>query len=149
VGQPDVAVGDVANPPGFAEPSTLAAASSARSSAQELLHLTPPRVAQPDVEVGDETPTPREAAQRLARFVDEVQVERESPLIASPPRQRARSRGPPSIRQRSRRIAAQPLAYRPPVGERYSSTSGWISRHRPSRLHLRPREYLTPCVLGS
>jgi hypothetical protein len=100
-------------PPGFVEPPTLAAASSAQSSAQELSHLMPPQVGQLDVEVGDEMPTPHEAARRLARFVDEVRVERVPPLIASPPRQRVRTWGPPPIRPRSSWIAAQPLAHIP------------------------------------
>jgi hypothetical protein len=85
VGHPDVEFDDVAIPPGFAEPPPMAAAPSPQSSAQDLALLTPPRVGQPDVEIGDETPTPREAARRLARFVDEVRVVREPPLIASPP----------------------------------------------------------------
>ena len=34
----------------------------------------------------DATPTPREAARRLARFTEEVQLERMPPLITSPPR---------------------------------------------------------------
>jgi hypothetical protein len=62
-----------------------------------LALLTPLRMGQPDVEIGDETPTPRKAARRLAQFVDEVRVVREPPLIASPPRQRARARRPLSI----------------------------------------------------
>jgi hypothetical protein len=75
--------------------------------------LTPPRVGQPDVEIGDKTPTPREAARRLTRFVDEVRVMRVPPLIASPPRQRARARRPLPVRRRSTRIAAQPVAHIP------------------------------------
>jgi hypothetical protein len=89
----------------------MAAAPSPQSSAQDLALLTPPRVGQPDVEIGDETPTPREAARRLARFVDEVRVVREPPLIASPPRQRTRVRRPLPVWRRSTRIAAQPLAH--------------------------------------
>jgi hypothetical protein len=71
--------------PSFAEPPPVVAVPSPQPSAQELALLTPPQVGQPAVENGDETPTPREAAQRLARFLDEVCLERESPLIASPP----------------------------------------------------------------
>jgi hypothetical protein len=58
-------------------------------------------------------PTPREAARRLARFLDEVCVVWEPPLIISPPWQRTPMRRPPPIRPRSRWIAAQPLAYIP------------------------------------
>ena len=75
--------------------------------------LTPPRESQPGVACGDETPTPLEAARRLARFLDEVRVEREPPLVASPPRQRTPVRRPPPLRPRSSRIAAQPLAHIP------------------------------------
>ena len=57
-------------------------------------------------------PTPHEAARRLARFTEEVQLERMPPLIASPPKQKVAT-----IRQhmpkRSRRIAAQPLMHIP------------------------------------
>jgi hypothetical protein len=56
---------------------------------------------------------PRKAARRLARFLDEVRVEREPPLVVSPPRQPARARKPLPIRRRSTRIAAQPLAHIP------------------------------------
>jgi hypothetical protein len=62
---------------------------------------------------GDETLTSHEAARRLGRFLDEVRVEQEPPLIASPPRQRTPVRRPPPIRPRSSRIAAQPLAHIP------------------------------------
>jgi hypothetical protein len=82
-------------------------------SAQELAQLTPPQVGHPDVEIDDKMLTPREAARRLARFVDEVRVVREPPLIASPPRQRARARRPLPVRRRSSRIVAQPLAHIP------------------------------------
>jgi hypothetical protein len=75
--------------------------------------LTPPRVGQPNVESSDKTPTPREATRRLAQFLDEVRVEREPPLIASPPRQRARANRPLLVRCRSTRIAVQPLAHIP------------------------------------
>jgi hypothetical protein len=112
VGHPDVEFGDVAVPPGFTEPPPVAVAPSPQSSAQDLALLTPPRVGQPDVKIGDETPM-HEAARRLARFVDEVRVVREPPLIASPPRQRARARRPLPVRRRSTRIDAQPLAHIP------------------------------------
>jgi hypothetical protein len=97
----------------------VAAAPSPQPSAQDLAPLTPPQVGQPDVEIGDETPTLCEAARRLARFLDEVRVVREPPLIASPPRQRARARRPLSVRSRRTQIAAQPLAHIPasPRGE--------------------------------
>ena len=77
--------------------------------------LTPPRAGAPDVAEGcttpsDATPTPREAARRLARFTEEVQLVRMPPLIASPPRQKVPTIGQP-MPKRSRRIAAQPLAH--------------------------------------
>ena len=75
--------------------------------------LMPSRASQLDVVCGDETPTPLEAARRLARCLDEVRVEREPPLVASPPRQRTPVRRPPPLRPRSSRIAAQPLAHIP------------------------------------
>ena len=57
-------------------------------------------------------PTPHEAARRLARFTEEVQLERMPPLIASPPRQKVATRGQPMPKW-SRWIAAQPLAHIP------------------------------------
>jgi hypothetical protein len=39
--------------------------------------------------------TPREAARHLARFIDEVRIERPPPLIASPQSRRSRSGGNP------------------------------------------------------
>jgi hypothetical protein len=60
----------------------------------------------------DATPTPGEAARRLARFVEEVQVKRRSPLLASPPRQTAATKRPLPLRS-SRRIAAQLLVHIP------------------------------------
>jgi hypothetical protein len=68
-------------------------------------------VGQLDVEDDDMTPTPREAARRLARFTEEVQCRRQPPLIASPPRQRAVTKRPLPIR--SKRIATQPLLHIP------------------------------------
>jgi hypothetical protein len=85
VGHPDVEFGDVAVPPGFAELHPVAVAPSPQPSTQDLASLTPPQVGQPDVEIGDQTPTLCEAARCLARFLDEVRVVREPPLIASPP----------------------------------------------------------------
>ena len=49
---------------------------------------------------------------RLARFTEEVQLERMSPLIASPPRLKVATRRQPLPKQ-NRRIAAQPLAHIP------------------------------------
>lgn len=100
-------------PMGFAELPLVAASSLPPSSTQELAQLTPPRVGQLDVDIGDKTPTSSEAVQRLTQFLDEVQVVREPPLIASPPRQSTRTRRPLPIRHRSRRITAQPLAHIP------------------------------------
>lgn len=82
--------------------------------------LMPPRVGQPgaaDVSMAgtatasDATPTPREAARRLARFTEEVQLKWTPPLIASPPTQKAPATKTMPIR--SERIAAQPLAHIP------------------------------------
>ena len=73
----------------------------------------PSRVGQLDVEdeitvamhtPNDATPTPREAVRCPARFTEEVQCKRKSPLIASPPRQKAVTKRPLPIR--SRRIDA-------------------------------------------
>ena len=58
------------------------------------------------------TPTPREAAKRLSRFIDEVQVMRQPPLISSTPKQKpAPKRTTLSIR--SRQIAAQQMDHVP------------------------------------
>jgi hypothetical protein len=57
----------------------------------------------------DAMPTPREAARHLARFTKWVQLKRRSPLIATPPRQKAATKRP--LPTRSKRIAAQPLAH--------------------------------------
>lgn len=61
---------------------------------------------------GNAAPDSAEAARRLQRFTDEVQVTRQSPIIKNPPRQR-----PPVRRQppqpRSTRAAAQRLAHIP------------------------------------
>jgi hypothetical protein len=78
---------------------------------------TPTKDAQPDSHAtpgpNDATPTPGDAARRLARFVDEVQVKRRPPLLATPPRQKEPTTRPLPVRGRSRRIAAQPLAHIP------------------------------------
>jgi len=50
-------------------------------------------------------PTPREAAKRLARFTEEVQVTRLPPLINTPPKQKPTPKR--TLPLRSRRIAAQ------------------------------------------
>ena len=99
--------------PRSVEPTPVVAVSSHQPSAQELVQLTPPRVGQTDVDIGDDTPTPREAARCLARILDEVWVVREPPLVSSSPRQRVRSKRPLPIRHRNRRIAVQPLAHIP------------------------------------
>jgi hypothetical protein len=59
----------------------------------------------------EDSPSPREAARRLAKFIDEVRVVRPSPLIRSPPKQKA----PPkrTLPLRSRRIAAQQMDHTP------------------------------------
>jgi hypothetical protein len=56
--------------------------------------------------------TPCEAARRLARFIDEVRIERPPPLIASPPKQVVPIRRHPVVK-RSTRIAARPLSHIP------------------------------------
>ena len=61
----------------------------------------------------EHSPTSLEAVRRLARFLDEVRVERDLPLIASPPRPRTPVRRAPPIRPRSSQIAAQSLAHIP------------------------------------
>lgn len=60
----------------------------------------------------DATPTPNEAARRLACFVGEVQQKSRSPLIKTPPGQRPQAKKKP-MPLRSSRIAAQPLAQIP------------------------------------
>ena len=132
----------VAASPGSAESTTVVAVSSHQPSAQELVQLMPPRVGQTDVEIGNDTPTQREAAQRLTWFLDEVRVVREPPLVSSSTRQRARSRSPLPIGS----VPNRWHTYRPPDKVRYSSCNGWGSRRRPLRFHLRQRDYSTPCV---
>jgi hypothetical protein len=56
--------------------------------------------------------TPREAAHQLARFIDEVRIERPPPLIASPPKQAVPIRRHPVVK-RSTRISARPLSHIP------------------------------------
>jgi hypothetical protein len=108
-----VEAGDVAAPAEFTGPPPVADISVPQPSPLELALQAPPRVSQSVVQDDDETPTPREPARRLAQFPDEVLVQREPPLIASSPRQLSRTKMPLPIRHRSRRIAAQPLAYIP------------------------------------
>jgi hypothetical protein len=76
---------------------------------------TPTKDGQPDSQAtadpSDATPVSREAARRLARFTEEVQLKRRSPLITTPPRQKAATKR--SLPIRSRRIVAQPLAHIP------------------------------------
>ena len=95
-------------PPGF-EPGTSTPTQDGHSDGQATPDpSTPTKDGQAD---SDATPTPREAAQRLARFTEEVQLKRRSPLIVTPPRQKAATKRP--LPTRSRRIAAQPLAHIP------------------------------------
>jgi hypothetical protein len=107
----EVAPVEVASLPPEVEATTRVG--SPQPPAQESALLTPPREGQPGVASGDETPSPHEATRCLARFLDEVQVVQEPPLIASPPRQRMPVRKPQHIRPRSRRIAAQSLTHIP------------------------------------
>jgi hypothetical protein len=94
--------------------------SSLLTLVQGLPQLTPPWVEQPAVAEStagmptpnDATPTPREAARRFARFTEKVQQRRMSPLIASPPRQKAATTRQ-TLPIRSGRIASQPLAHIP------------------------------------
>jgi hypothetical protein len=88
--------------------STMAAHSPQLSLVQELPQLTPSRVGQLDIKdeitmatrnPSDATPTPCEAAQRLARFTKKVQCKRKSPLIVSPPRQKAVTSAPANQEQ--------------------------------------------------
>jgi hypothetical protein len=137
VGQPDIVTGHEATPPGFTDPPLVAVVLSPQSRVQ----LTPTWVGQSDVEPGDETPTPREAARRLARFLDEVRVVREPPLIASPPRQRAIAKWPLSVRRRSTRIVAQPLAHIP--------ASQWGEVLLKQRLGIAPPAAMTRCFWRS
>jgi len=58
------------------------------------------------------SPTSSEAARRLARYTQEVQIKRPSPLISSPPKPRATAKRP-YMPHRSARIAAQTLSHIP------------------------------------
>jgi hypothetical protein len=58
------------------------------------------------------TPTPQEAARRLAQFKVDVQLKRRSPILSSPPRHKAPVKRS-HIPTRSTRIAAQPLEHIP------------------------------------
>jgi hypothetical protein len=115
----EVASGEV----GVFEPAMHTAGTSTPTrDGHPIVQITPDlststKDAQPDSHAtsgpSDATPTPGEAARRLARFVDEVQVKRRSPLLATPPQQKAATVRPLPVRGRSRRIAAQPLAHIP------------------------------------
>jgi len=59
----------------------------------------------------DAMPTPREATWRLARFTEEVQLKRRSPLIATLLKQKAATKR--LLPTKSRWIAAQPLVHVP------------------------------------
>jgi hypothetical protein len=122
---------------------------SPQPPAPESALLTPPREGHPD-DATEETPTPSEAARRLTRFLDEVRVEREPPLIASPPRQKMPVRRPPTIRPRRSRIAAQTVgAHSSLLTGRGSPQLERVSHRRPHRFRLRQGGYSTPCVLES
>jgi hypothetical protein len=56
------------------------------------------------------SPTSSEAARRLARYTQEVQIKRPSPLISSPPKPRATAKRP-YMPHRSARIATQSLSH--------------------------------------
>jgi hypothetical protein len=93
--------GEEGEPPGFGPPETMADADMFSTLPREdrtvdvtppplsPVQGTPPRTGPPVVATSDPndvTPTPGEAARRLARFTEEVQLKRRSPLLASPPR---------------------------------------------------------------
>jgi len=71
----------------------------------ETTLLTPHHEGEPNV-ARDETPTSFEAARCLVRFLDEVCVEREPPLIASPPRQKMPARRLSPVWPRNSQIVA-------------------------------------------
>jgi hypothetical protein len=78
-------------PPQEVETPVVDTRSSASTAQPPLLSVQgPPQLSPPRVNAGvtdDATPTPHEAAWRLAWFTEEVQNMRASPLIANPPRQ--------------------------------------------------------------
>jgi hypothetical protein len=59
----------------------------------------------------DDSPSPREAAMRLARFTKEVMVVRQPPLISSPPKQKPLPKR--ALPLKRRRIAAQQMDHIP------------------------------------
>lgn len=61
---------------------------------------------------GEPTPTPQEAARRLAKFKQDVQVKRQTPLIGAPPKPKQPTKRN-AVPMRSRRIAAQQLDHIP------------------------------------
>jgi hypothetical protein len=73
--------------------------------------LSPVREELPVPPIADDA-TPREAARRLTRFIDEVRIERPPPLIASPPKEAVPIRRHPMVKM-STRIAARPLSHIP------------------------------------
>jgi hypothetical protein len=77
-------------------------------------HTTPPppEMRGGEVEQPDVTPSSSEAARRLNRYTQEVQLKKRSPLISSPPKPKPPARRP-HMPQRSTRIAAQSLAHIP------------------------------------
>jgi hypothetical protein len=102
-------------PPGFGTPEATANADMFSTPPREdrtvdvtpppssPVQGTPPRTGPPVVAMSDPSdamPTPGEAAWRLARFTEEVQLKRRSPLLASPPRQKAATKRPLPIRSR-------------------------------------------------
>jgi hypothetical protein len=98
----------------------------------------------------EDTPTPREAAKRLARFSEEVLLMRQPPLINSPPKQK-----PPPTRTlllRSRRIAAQQLDHVSASkrgGELLMKKMGFLAPSAPSssdRVPLWPSVRTTPTL---
>jgi len=100
-------------PPGFEPAKHTAGTSMSTLDGHSYGQATPDpststKDGQPDSQAtpdpNDATPTPREAARRLARFTEEVQLKRRSPLIATPPRQKAATRRP--LPTRSRRSSA-------------------------------------------
>ena len=58
------------------------------------------------------TPRPREAAKRLSKIIEEVQVMRQPPLISSPPKQKPTPKRT-TLPIRSRRIATQQMDHIP------------------------------------
>jgi hypothetical protein len=85
----------------YAGPQAKAADGTATGVIQETDELT-----------AEGTPTPREATKRLARFIEEVQVTRQPPLINSPPKEKSAAKRT-TLPIRSRRIAAQQMDHIP------------------------------------